>query len=274
VTVDIYISADVEGVAGIAGWSQIMPGSEDYSVGRSLMAGEVNAAIEGALAAGAGRIVVNDSHARMTNLLPEEMHAQVRLISGHYKPMYMLQGLDDSFDAVFFIGYHGAIGEPEAILGHTYSPRTIWEARLDGRVVGEIGINALVCEYFGVPIRLISGDQATALEGRELVPGVHIAEVKRSFSRYSAESMSPSESRRVIRQEAESCLQAVPTPGPVQRPVQVELTFLLPDMASMAEWIRGVERIAPRTVAFTAPNGLDAYQTFYAILMLTRSIVE
>ncbi|HEX6508094.1 MAG TPA: M55 family metallopeptidase, partial [Chloroflexota bacterium] len=206
---DVFISADVEGVAGIAGWHQISPGSEDYAVGRELMVGEVNAAIEGALSAGATRIVVNDSHSRMTNILPAALHPSARLISGHFKPMYMLQGLDDSFDAAFFVGYHGAMGEPEAILSHTYNPRAIWEAKVDGRIVGEIGINALVCEYFGVPVRLVTGDQITALEARDVLPGAHVAEVKRSFGRYSAESMSPRDARITIRREAAASLQAV-----------------------------------------------------------------
>jgi D-amino peptidase len=103
---------------------------------------------------------------------------------------------------------------------------------------------------------------------------VHVAEVKRSFGRYSAESMSPSESRKTIRQAAEECLQGLPKPPPVQRPVTLELTFLVADMASMSEWIRGVERSGPRTVSFTAADGLEAYQTFHALVTLTRSLVE
>jgi D-amino peptidase len=271
---DIFISADVEGVAGVASWSQIVPGGEDYAVGRALMTGEVNAAIQGAFDSGADRVVVNDSHARMTNLLPEDLDPRARLVSGHYKPLYMLQGLDDSFDAAFFVGYHGAIGEPEAILSHSYSPRSIWEAKVDGRVVGEIGINLLVCEFFGVPVRLVTGDQSTAVEARELIPSVEVAEVKRSFSRYSAESMSPSESRDTIRRAAAASLQGVPKPGPLLRAVTVELTFAIADMASMSEWIRGVERTGPRTVQYRASHGMDAYRTFYAILMLCRSIEE
>jgi D-amino peptidase len=258
----------------VVSWDQIMPGAEDYAVGRSLMVGEVNAAIEGAVAAGARRIVVNDAHARMANLLPEALDPRARLILGHYKPLYMLQGLDAGFDAVFFLGYHGAIGEPEAILAHSYNPGVVWEAKVDGRIVGEIGINALVCEYFGVPIRLVTGDQATAIEAREVIPGVHVAEVKRSFSRYSAESMSPEEARAVIRREAAASLQALAATEPLQRQTRVELTFLVPDMASMAEWIRGVERVGPRTVQYAAPDGLVAYRTFYAILQLARSIAE
>src|SRR5438309_6641378 len=106
---DIFISADVEGVAGVADWNQIISSGSDYPIGRALMTGEVNAAIAGAFDAGADRVVVNDAHARMTNLLPEMLDQRARLVSGHYKPLYMLQGLDDSFDAAFFIGYHGSI---------------------------------------------------------------------------------------------------------------------------------------------------------------------
>jgi D-amino peptidase len=270
----VFISADIEGIAGVASWDQVMPGSDDYGVGRALMIGEVNSAIKGAMAGGAEQVVVNDSHSRMTNLLPAEVDPRARLILGHYKPMYMLQGLDDSFDAAFFIGYHGAIGEPEAILAHTYNPRIVWEAKVGGRTVGEIGINALVCEYFGVPIRLVSGDQVTAVEARDVVPGVHVAEVKRSFSRYSAESLSPAESRSVIEREAEESLQAIPLREPRRREVSMELTFSVPDMAGLGEWIRGVERTGPRTIAFRSPDGMEAYRTFYAIIMLTRSIVE
>jgi D-amino peptidase len=271
---NVFISADVEGVAGIASWDQILPGNEDYGSGRALMAGEVNAAIGGAFDAGATRVVVNDSHARMTNLLPEAVDQRARLVTGRYKPLYMLQGLDETFDAAFFVGYHGAIGEPEAILSHSYNPSAIWEAKVDGRVVGEIGINLLVCEYFGVPLRMVTGDGPTAMEARALVPSVEIVEVKRSFSRYSAEHMSPTDARAAIRAGAGAALQALPKLEPVRRPSTVELTFLIADMASIAEWVRGVERTGPRTITFTAADGMEAYMTFYTVLTLTRSVAE
>jgi D-amino peptidase len=269
---NIFISADVEGVAGIADWNQILPGNEDYAAGRALMAGEVNAAIEGAYDAGASRVVVNDSHALMTNLLPEAIDQRARLVTGRYKPLYMLQGLDDSFDAAFLIGYHGAIGEPEAILSHSYNPTAIWEAKVDGRVVGEIGINLLVCEYFGVPVRLVTGDQATALEARDLIQDVEIVETKRSFSRFSAEHLSPTASRAAIKAGATAALQALQKVEPVRRRSTVELTFLVADMASMAQWVKGVERTGPRTVTFSAADGMEAYMTFYTVLTLTRSL--
>lgn len=271
---DVYISADVEGVAGIADWDQIIPGGHDYELGRALMTAEVNAAIEGAFLAGATQVVVNDAHARMANLLPEALDARARLISGRFKPMYMLQGLDEGFDAAMFIGYHGSIGQTEAVLSHTYNPSAIWEARVDDVVVGEIGLNHLVCEYFGVPVRLVTGDQSTAQEAREVIPGVHVAEVKRSFGRFAAEHLSPTEARERIKCAATASLQHLAPREAVRRSVNVELTFLVADMATVAAWMPGVERTGARTVRITAENGLRAYQAFHALLLLTRSLGE
>jgi len=272
--VKVFVSVDMEGISGVTDPEDVLPNGSEYQTCRRYMTGDANAAIAGAYDAGAEAVLVNDSHWIMRNLLIHDLDKRAKVIKGFHNPPCMLQGLDDGFDAAFFIGYHGAIGEPEAVLAHTYSPRTVWEAKVDGRMVGEIGINTLVCEYFGVPIRLVSGDQATVLEARDVVPGVHVAEVKRSFSRYSAESLSPMESRAVIKREAEQCLGAIPQGEPLRRQVSMELTFMLPDMAGMGEWIRGVERTGPRSVVFRAPDGLEAYRTFYTILMLTRSIVE
>lgn len=269
---DVYISADVEGVAGIADWDQIIPGGHDYELGRTLMAGEVNAAIEGAFLAGADRVVVNDAHARMCNLAPDSLDPRARLVSGRFKPTYMLQGLDETFDAVFFVGYHGSIGQPEAILSHTYNPDAVWEARIDDIVVGELGLNLLVCEYFGVPLRLVTGDQVTAIEARDRVPGVYTTEVKRSFGRFAAEHLSPRDARDLIRRDAAASLEELPVATPARRPVDLELTFVIADMAAVAEWIPGVERIGPRAVRLTATDGLKAYQAFHALLLVTRSL--
>ena len=161
----IFISTDFEGVAGIVDWDQIMVGSHDYALGRRLLLGEVNAAIDGAAQAGAETFLVNDSHSSMRNLEPDLLHGKASLLSGKHKPMYMMEGLDDSFDAIFFLGYHGSIGASQAVLSHSYNPRAIWEARLNGQIVGETALNALVAAHFGVPIVLVTGDQVTARGG-------------------------------------------------------------------------------------------------------------
>jgi D-amino peptidase len=276
--VKVFISTDFEGVAGIVDWDQIMVGSHDYELGRRLLLGELNAAIEGAQEAGATSFVVNDSHSSMRNLLPDAVAGRATLITGKHKPLYMMEGLDSSFDAIFFLGYHGSIGASQAILGHSYNPRAIWEVRINGEVVGETMLNALVAAHHGVPIALVTGDQVTAEEACRLAPPPHCVEVKRSISRYAAESLHPEVARERIREGARLALtEALPANPPVFAGcTEIELTFLTADMAEMAAWLRGVA-VSPgraRTVTFGGDHTLDLFRTFVTIVMLTRALVE
>src|SRR5260221_3263770 len=138
----VFLSSDREGRAGVVDWEQCVGDGREAAAGRRLLLAEVNAAIEGALAGGATEIVVNDSHATMRNLPPDALAGEASYISGSHKPLYMMQGLDGSFDAVMFVSYHGSVGAP-AGLSHTYNPRAVIEARLGGAVTGEAGSNAL-----------------------------------------------------------------------------------------------------------------------------------
>ena len=276
----VYISTDFEGVAGIVDWDQIMVGSHDYELGRRLLLGELNAAIDGALEAGATEIVVNDSHSTMRNLPADLLHGRASLLAGKHKPMYMMEGLDSSFDAIFFLGYHGSIGASQSVLSHSYNPRAIWEARINGRVVGESAINALVAAHYGVPIALVTGDQVTAAEARDLEPAPHTVEVKRSLSRYAAESLHPEIARERIRESARLALtSALPHAAPrFPIPTTLELTFLTADMAEMAAWLHGVELAGsgsnPRTITYTSDDPLAIFRTFVPMVMLTRALVE
>ncbi|HEX8995687.1 MAG TPA: M55 family metallopeptidase [Ktedonobacterales bacterium] len=274
----LYISTDFEGVAGIVDWDQIMVGSHDYEMGRRLLLGELNAAIDGAMEAGAHTILVNDSHSSMRNLDPEQLHGEASLLSGKHKPLYMMEGLDSTFDAIFFLGYHGSIGVSPAILSHSYNPRAIWEARINGEIVGESALNALVAAHYGVPIALVTGDDATVEEAQRLEPAPHGAIVKRSISRYAAESVHPTIARERIRRAAREALSArLPDRAPAfPTPTTVELTFLTADMAEMSAWVRGVDLVpgASRTVRFSGDNTLDLFRTFVTLVMLTRSLVE
>lgn len=274
----VYISTDFEGVAGIVDWDQILVGSHDYEMGRRLLLGEVNAAIDGAGDAGADAFVVNDSHSSMRNLDPEQLHGAASLLSGKHKPLYMMEGLDSSFDAIFFIGYHGSIGAERAILSHSYNPRAIWEARVNGEVAGETALNALVAAHYGVPIALVTGDQATVEEAGKLTPPPHGAVVKRAVTRVAAESLHPAVAReRIAAAAREALTTARPATAPdFPTPTLIELTFLTADMAEMSAWIQGVERVpgSPRTVRFSGTNLLALFQTFVTIVMLTRSLVE
>lgn len=273
----IYCSSDLEGAAGIVDWSQCRPGGEGYAAGCRLLLGEVNAAVEGALAAGADEVLVNDSHGAMANLDPSALAGGARYLSGRHKPDYMMEGLDGSFDAVFFVAYHGSMGT-SGTLSHTYNPRAVHEVRLNGAVVGESGINALVAAGRGVPIALVTGDDVATDEAGPVAPGAELVAVKRSVSRFAAESLHPDEACRRIAAGAARAVEAVRSgrlaPPPVALPLRLEVDWLTSDMAELSGSIRGVERTGSRTSLVAGDDPVDCYRRFVAAVALTRSIVE
>lgn len=202
--VKIYISSDMEGTAGVVDWDHVRSGTRDYEYYVELLTNEINAAIEGAIEAGADEFVVNDSHGRMANLRPGALAGKASYLSGRFKPRYMMEGLDDSFDGVFLISYHGSMSSSSSVLSHTYFPQAFADVTLNGHVAGESGVNALVAKAYGVPIVLITGDATTAAEIKDFCPGIRSALVKRSITRFAAESLHPDEANRCIREEARS----------------------------------------------------------------------
>lgn len=272
----LYISTDFEGTSGIVAWEQIIEGSAEYEQGRKLLTAEVNAVINGALEGGANEFVVNDSHHQMRNLHPQDLEGRATLITGNYKPLYMMEGLDASFDGIYFVSYHGSVGAEKAILSHTYNPRAIWEVRLNGVVVGESGVNALVAAHYGVPIIFVSGDEATAQEAELVAPEAEKVVVKQSISRFAASHLHPLEACDRLRRGSLQAVQRLASmkPPALEQPVKLEVTFLVADMAEMATWIKGVEQIGPRTVILTNDSLLDLYRAFVAVVTLTRSLVD
>jgi len=270
----IFLSSDMEGTAGVVDWEQCVGDGPQAAAGRKLLLDEVNAAIEGAMAGGATEVVVNDSHSTMRNLPPDALAGEASYISGSHKPLYMMQGLDDSFDAVLFVSYHGSVGAP-AGLSHTYSPRVVVEARLDGVVTGEAGINALVAAHYGVPVVLVTGDRCACDETAVLIPGVHAAVVKDSVSRTAAHSLHPSRARALIRDTAEKAVAgaAAAAPPPLAS-ATLEVSVRNTDIAEAASWARGVDRTGPRELRIHGENALATYRSFCAAILLTRTVAD
>jgi len=270
----VFLSTDMEGTAGIVDWDQCVGDGPQAAAGRKLLLAEVNAAIEGALAGGATDIVVNDSHSTMRNLPAAELAGHASYISGSHKPLYMMQGVDDSFDAVMFISYHGSVGAP-AGLSHTYNPRAVVEARIDGVVTGEAGINALVAAHYGVPVVLVTGDRTACAETAAFVPGVHQAVVKEHVSRLAAHNMHPDRACALIRERAHEAMAAAATavPPPLD-PGVLEVSVRTTDIAEAASWVRGVDRIGPRQLRIHGADRLMTYRSFCAAILLTRSVAE
>jgi len=271
----VFLSSDMEGTAGVVEWEQCVGDGPAAAAGRRLLLDEVNAAIEGAIDGGASEIVVNDSHATMRNLPPDAIAGQASYISGSHKPLYMMQGLDASFDAVLFVSYHGSVGA-SAGLSHTYNPRAVAEARINGTVTGEAGINALVAAHHGVPVVLVTGDRCACEETAALIPGVHAAVVKEHVSRLAAHSLHPSRACQLIRETAQQALSgaATATPPPFTTPVQLDVSVRNTDIAEAATWVRGVERAGPRELRIEGDDLLAVYRSFCAAILLTRSIAE
>src|SRR5487761_777357 len=250
----VFVSSDMEGTAGVVAWEQCIGDGPEAAYGRELLLGEVNAAIDGALAGGATEIVVIDSHSLMRNLPARALAGQASYISGSHKPLYMMQGLDDSFGAVLFVSYHGSIGAP-AGLSHTYNPRAGTEVRLNGTV---------------------TGDRCACEETAALLPGIGAAVVKEPVSRLAAHSLHPDRACALIREAAEKAVaaaaQAGPPPlGPV---ATLEISVRTTDIAEAATWVRGVQRAGPRELVITGDDLLSVYRSYCSAILLTRTIAE
>ena len=272
VFVKVFISFDMEGVAGIVDWAQCRPPGQAYEEGRALLLGEVNAAIDGALAAGATEIICNDSHGAMNNLNPADLHGRAAYIAGRHKPRYMMEGLDNSFDAVFFVGYHGSISGAPSVLSHTYNPAVISRVSLNGVECGESGINGLVALGHNVPVALITGDQVTITEAEPFFKQVEQVVVKGSITRFAAAQVHPEEAREMIYAGAEAAVRrlgSVPVPE-IELPARLEVEFQTADMAHVASWVKGAELVGTRTVRVRGDDPLAVYQSFVGITYITR----
>jgi D-amino peptidase len=295
--VKVFISFDMEGVAGISDWAQCRGPGQPYEEGRRLLLGEVNAAIDGALAGGATEIVCNDSHGTMSNLDPAELHGRASYVSGRHKPMYMMQGLDATADVVFMVGYHGSISGESAVLSHTYNPAVIAHVALNGSRTGESGINALAALACQVPVGLITGDQHTIAEAGPFLPGAERVVVKESFTRFGVASVHPEVARELIADAAQRAVQrATPrpaevweiaadapgAPGPgeeepgvlglpaISLPAALEVDMQTADMAEVASWVRGADRTGVRTVTISGDDPMAMFRSFVAAVYITR----
>lgn len=248
----IYISADMEGVAGLS--------ATDDAIGRTLMTEEVNAAVAGAFDAGATAVVVNDAHGSHQNLLQTDLDPRVTLIRGDLKPYGMMQGLDGSFDGVVFVGYHARAGSQGGFAAHTGSGK-VGDLRINGRSVGEGGMNTLYAAWYGVPVIFVSGDRLAVSQVLEQSPDALGAAVKEGIWNRAVVSVSPDSARARIRRGVTDAVRS--SLRPVTRPavpVRVELQFASALSADVAEGIVGVTRADARTVSFEAPDYPAAYR--------------
>jgi len=270
--VKVFISFDMEGVAGIVDWSQCRAPGQPYEEGRRLLLGEVNAAIDGAIAGGATEIICNDSHGTMYNLDPAALHGRASYVAGRHKPMYMMQGLTQDASAVFMVGYHGSISGESSVLSHTYNPQVISHVELNGTRAGESGINALVALAHNVPVALISGDRQTIAEADPFLPDAERVVVKESFTRFGATNLHPDAARAMITDAARRAIErvaAMKAPA-IDLPATLDVHMQTADMAEVASWVRGVDRTGVRSVRVEGDDPLALFRSFVAVTYITR----
>jgi D-amino peptidase len=255
----IFISVDLEGISGISGLDQLSATGAEYNRSRRLMADDLNAAIRGARQGGAADILVNDSHGSMRNLRPEDLENGVRLISHSFKRSGMMEGLDESFDAALFIGYHAKAGSPQGLFAHTGSG-VVADVRVNGRSLGEGGLNTTVAAWYGVPVVLVTGDDAAIREIGEIAPGAKTVAVKRAINPRAVELRPLDEVHRDIQTAAREGVAAAQRIQPWREPrYDVEVQFRDLFIPEVAENLPGMRRPEPRTIAFTADSMPEAY---------------
>lgn len=256
----VYISVDMEGISGVSGADQVTAGGAEYARSRKLMAEDLNAAVRGALEAGATDILVNDSHGGQRNLLPEDVHPSARLISHSFKRHGMMEGLDETFDAAIFIGYHAKADAARGLFAHTGSG-VVRDLQINGRSVGEGGMNAALAAWFGVPVVLVTGDDAAVAEVKESAPTVRGVAVKRAINVHAVELLPLLQARQEIQQTAREAVAAARKPAPQRAgPYRVQMQFRNVTIPEVLGALQEVESIAPDTVAFTRDTMPEAYR--------------
>lgn len=247
----VYISADIEGVAGVVAPAQCQAGHAEYEKARILMTQEVNAVIEGLLDGGATEIVVNDSHGPMTNLLPDLLHPAADVILGKPKPMNMACGLDGGFDLFCMIGHHSRAAAG-GVLSHTTNGFAFHEVRVNGVPCGEPAIYGAYAAELGIPVGLISGDDRTEAENRPLFPDAEFAVVKHACGERAARQVSVSRARTMLREAARKAVLRGDRPPPArpQGPFRVEFRAARAVLADQFAVLPPAIRVDPVTVAF------------------------
>lgn len=259
----VFISVDMEGVCGVIHWEDVSRDGKDYGLFRRLMTLETNAAIEGALAAGATEIVVRDSHGSARNILPDVLHPAAELIrdwSG--SPFSMMEGVDESFDAVIFIGYHASANMPDAVLKHTMSG-TLYNVTLNGMVMPEAGVNGFIAGQYGVPVVMVAGDKAICDQAGKIFDNIVTAPVKEGIGT-AARMLHPEKARALIKDRTREALSNLDQfkPWTISPPYTMAVTFKDEERAENASWIPGAEKTDNTTVSFTSDDWIEVLRFF------------
>jgi D-amino peptidase len=269
----VYISVDMEGIAGISHTSPTERSDPGYPDACRLMEGEANAAISGAYDGGATEVTVNDSHGPMINLSPTALDPRARLVQGRKALSMVEAAADAAFDVALFVGYHARAGHPRGTIAHTYSGQPTLTT-LAGRPTGEYGINGLYLGALGVPVGLVTGDDALAEEVAGWLPWSERVTVKQGRGYRAADSLHPSVARERIAAGARQAVRRAATgelrPLTLPAPIEVAIEFRHAGQADFVAVIPGFGRVGDRGVRYGASDGVDAYRAFVSAVRMAN----
>jgi len=258
----IYISVDMEGVTGVVTADQLAPQGFEYQKFREQMTDEVNAAIAGALSAGATEFVVSDSHGNAESIILDKLGLglPVTLVRGFPRPLSMMEGIDSSFDGVIFIGYHASTNNTEGVRAHTISSAYLTNISLNGVPMPEAGINAAIAGQFGVPVIMISGDDRIVKEARDLLGNIEGAVVKYAVGFHSARTLLPGAATALIRNKATEAVKRIKEfkPYKIKMPVQLDVGFKNYRPVEVLSYLPNIERTSSHSVRFMARDMVEA----------------
>jgi len=270
----IYISADMEGVVGVVTQEQLGPSGFEYQRAREFMTEEVKAAIEAAFEAGATEIMVSDSHGNGQNLLIEKLPRNITLVRAFPRPLTMMQGIDETFDGVIFLGYHASTTNPQGVRAHTMSSATLAEVRLNGVSMPEAGINAAIAGHFNVPVIMISGDDAIVKEAGALLGGIEGAVVKWAYGFHSARTLMPEAAYELIRQKVKQAIGRIKDfkPYKIKAPVQLDVRFKNYRPSEVLSYLSIIERTDSHSVRFMGKDMIEVSKFLEFIMTYSPSL--
>ena len=268
----ILIADDMEGISGVVEWGHVDSRTSEYARFRRIMTAEVNAAIAGAFDGGADEVVVSDGHGGAKNVMIEDLDPRARLNSGSPTQFQMIQGIDKNVDGLMFVGYHARYGTPNGVLAHTWSLGVV-NCWINDLLVGEIGLNSSVAGHFGVPLLMISSDQAGCNEAKALIPDVKTVAVKQGSGTFAAECLPPQVSHKLIRETAASAVADLksgkaPAPLKTSTPVTVKVEFNNALQVDRALAAPGSERLDGRIIQLQVTDMAEAYRAFRTLVGL------
>jgi D-amino peptidase len=260
----VFISADMEGVAGVVTDQQLGPTGFEYAKFREFMTAEVLAAIEGARAAGATEILVADSHGNGQNILIDQLPVDVQLVRSWPRPLGMMQGIDETFDAAVFVGYHTSTNNPSGVRAHSFSSATLADVRLNGESVSEGAFNAAIAGHFGVPVVAVSGDDAVIAEIGKAVPGIEGAVVKWAYGFHSARTLTPRAAAAEIRAKVQAGVarRAAIRPVRLPGPVTLDVRFKNYRPSEVLAYLPIVERTDSHSIRYTGRDIVEVSRFF------------